>query len=83
MDGGDNRSESTYRIVGCPNDSRAERFVEFQATGTEAVFLVTARHFVNQDTQVFSDGRPLCRLFTPAEGGYWVISPPRPANTQS
>ena len=73
------RHESIFRLVASPAGEAAGQFIEFEATGREAVFLLTARHFANQDTEVFSDGRPLCRLLMQAEGGYWVISPPRDA----
>lgn len=69
--------ESTYRLVAGPRGDAPERFVEFRALRKEAVFIVAAKAFPNQDTDVYSDGRALCRLFTPAAGTYWVISPPR------
>ncbi len=73
---GPRQGNNSYCLVVQPGGA-VEECVEFEAPDMQAVLILTERHFVGQETEIYASGRSLGRFFVTAKGGYWVINPPR------
>ena len=68
----------TYQLVLDEDGGGTARTIEFEAAGPEVALYMAQQQCRGRPAELIEDGRSLGQVQCVPQGGYWLLSPPRP-----